>query len=216
MKNYIKFLFLLISFYTYSQERKVAITSQQKGNKVYFFAHNKDKVTQQITLFLDTKGFQKHKNEITKLVKPQDSILMITLSMIPNKKHNLSNRYEYVPKPTQKEKEAKKKELQEKVFGQKGDDINKGIVVFGKDNCPRCHRTTSYLLDKNIDFKWLQIPSNHQAKAIPTIQKQNGELLNQMLQENDFTGSFTLPVVMVDGKLSHSHQDLEKFLKTLQ
>ena len=89
--------------------------------------------------------------------------------------------------------------------------------MFHKNNCPRCIKTTNYLLDNNIDFKWVQIPSNEQivSNTAPKELLDNQSILQEKLKEKKISGSFTTPIFMVNGKITHSHRDLDKFLAKL-
>ena len=85
-------------------------------------------------------------------------------------------------------------------------DINKGIVVFSKDGCPRCHFTTSYLLDNNIDFKFINTSDS---------QDQNRLMWDLLRKDNPQLSSITMPVILVDGKISYNIQDLKETVSKL-
>ena len=151
------------------------------------------------------------------MVKAKDSTLMIKLVGLPEKKTIMQTRYRYYPEPTENEIEVKNEELAQRLF-KEGDDINTGIVIFDKSDCSRCENATSYLLDNDIDFKWIPLPTNDQVRTqdMSDNLRSNRRLLSQKMQENGMFGSYTTPVIIIDGKLTHSHSNLTEFLTTIK
>lgn len=82
----------------------------------------------------------------------------------------------------------------------------KGIVIFSKDGCARCNYTTNLLIDKNVDFTLLNF-------------SQNEAYLEYMWDKLEAQGvtskQVQTPIIMVDGVLSHSHENLRKTVKEL-
>ena len=83
-------------------------------------------------------------------------------------------------------------------------DLNElnGIIVFSKKGCSRSKKTIDYLNDKKIKHTELDITSN----------KENYELMWEKLNLKTPT-NITFPVIIVNNKPSHSHKDLDLFLK---
>lgn len=85
-------------------------------------------------------------------------------------------------------------------------NLDKGIVVFSKDGCPRCHRTTSYLVDNDVPFRMINTTKN----------KNGNTKMWEMVRKEVPKGSITMPVILVDGKLSYSIKDLQGFIANLK
>ena len=88
--------------------------------------------------------------------------------------------------------------------------INEGIVIFDNVECNRCNKSTSYMLDNNINFKIVDIsPTEANAK--------NRDFMQKVIKEKDKNlTQYITPIFIVNGKMSHSHQDLDAFLKSLK
>ncbi|MHA7058267.1 glutaredoxin family protein [Aquimarina sp. M1] len=216
MKALIFTLIAICTQITQAQNKEVTIIKYKNDKNYDLYAKNLSNVTQKVDLYITSSGLKKHPEVITKSVSPKDSLLFITLEPSGGKM-KFQTAYSFVPNPTKKEMAVKEKALKKNTY-KKGDNINKGIVVFDKSDCPRCDRTTSYLLDNNIDFIRVQIPTNTQTKEnkAPEELKENRLLLSKKMQENGIFGRYTTPVILVDGKLTHSHENLSEFLAGLR
>ena len=95
----------------YCQEYNVNLKTFKTDKTIAIYAYNTTSITHKVTLFLTTEGFREHKGEISKMVKPKDSTLMVKLIRISNKESKMKTRYRFYPKPTERELEAKKDEL---------------------------------------------------------------------------------------------------------
>lgn len=141
------------------------------------------------------------------------------LKSIKNKPFNYNLSYTYISKPKVKEVDnsktvkvvssnvvLKNNESASKDSKTKMEDLSKGIYVFVKDGCSRCALTLKYLDENNIKHKVFYISKN----------KESGDLMWAKLAEiNFFGGKLTMPIIIVDGKISYSHKDLQGFLKNL-
>lgn len=214
IKRTLYLVIILICNNIIAQDFAVTLSKNKIGKNYGIYATNNSNETQLVTLFVETKNYKPHPSEVKKTVTPKDSVLMIRLRPVPGKKSSFSLKYVYEAKPSQAEQKVKETALKKLTFIE-GDDINKGIVVFDKDDCSRCDRTTSYLLDNKIPFKRIQIPTAEQRKSgkVPAHLKNNLELLWKIMGP---VGRFTTPVIVVDGVVSHSHEDLIKFLVKLK
>ena len=216
MKVFISGLIWLISFWVQAQQYNVNLKTYKEDKSVSIYAYNNTSISHEVTLFLTTEGYRKHSNEITKMVEPKDSVLMAKLIGIPDKGQKMTTRYRFYPRATSAERKAKEKQLDKRAIGT-NDDINTGIVIFDKSDCSRCENATSYLLDQGLEFKWIPLPTNDQVSTndMPDYLRTNRKILIQKLQENGIFGTFTTPVIIVDGVLTHSHANLTQFLTTL-
>ena len=84
--------------------------------------------------------------------------------------------------------------------------LGEGIVIFDKNECSRCERTIAYCIENNLDFKLLNI-SGSEDNAILMWQ-----LLEQMGYEEE---TVQTPVIIVNGKVTYNHEDLDLFLEAL-
>jgi len=84
--------------------------------------------------------------------------------------------------------------------------INEGIVIFDDIECTRCSYATSFMMEHNIDFKIVNISDD----------KENLNLMWNTIRAKGKSMNVKTPVIMVDGELSHSHEDLQQFLKGLK
>ena len=86
-------------------------------------------------------------------------------------------------------------------------DIYKGITVFIADGCARCDEAVDILTTRGIDFKLINT----------TYEKEQQQLLvKAFMDNNEKPGKFKLPVILIDGKISHSHKDLKSFVNNIQ
>ena len=201
-------VFLLFTCTLTAQTKTVECESVKEGNKLSFFFFFNSNVNQDVTFFLSKlKGIKGYTKPIKKRIAPNSKKLFLTVTL--NGEYSYSSSYTFNPFYTKSDIAAKNEKLKQHQLD-KGVDINKGIVVFSKDDCSRCHRTSSYLLDNNIDFSFINISDKNQPE--------NKKLMWSLLKKNGYTknSGVTMPVVLVDGKISYSHDDLLQFLKTLK
>lgn len=197
-------LFLCILSTIAAQEKPITFKIAKQQEALVFTCTNTSKVTQEVTLTLTKKkGLEGYTRPIIKKVSPNT---MMEFAVFP-----ITGAYSYSYKTAWKENRttqeqatitaAKKEKLLKDLS-----KINTGIVVFDNSDCPRCQRSTSYLLDNNIDFKLLNVTDN----------KENNRLMWDLLKAEGVEGTILTPVFLVDGKLSWSHEDLKGFLKGLK
>lgn len=197
--------FLLISNVILSQNKDVEIIQETIEETIKISFKNNTQETKEIELTLNATGFENFKTPVTKEVAPSQIVHFITLKTKQGISWSLSSTYKYISKPTNEEVTLKKQRLESKVLKNVG-DISKGIVVFSKDGCTRCAFATSYLVDNDIDFKMLNITEN----------EEYNKLMWQKLRENGTANNVTMPVILVNGKISHSHKDLQSYITTLK
>lgn len=204
----ITLLFVLISLMSYAQKHPVEIVSDQSDKGVVISAKNLKDIQYEVTLTVNQKGLRGYKKPVTKLVPANSVIPMVNLLFIKGKKWSYSTSYRYAPKPTAQETAARKQKLKEKALAQSG-DISKGIVVFSKDGCTRCHYVTSYLLDNKMDFKFLNTTENKDYNRLMW------SILKEKVPNAAALKSVNMPVVLVNGELSYNMTDLRAFVSSL-
>ncbi len=201
----IVFLFLCISSSIYAQSKPITFKVSEADSKLVFICTNNSTTSYDVTLTLTKKkGLSGYTKPITKKVTPETNLVFASLP--------IKGSYSYSYKTSYKTSKKTKKELQDIAHTKKEallkdlSKINTGIVVFDKSDCPRCQRSTAYLVENNIKFKLLNITDN----------KENKELMWSLLRAEGVTKNIVTPVFLVDGKLSHSHEDLNTFLESLK
>lgn len=197
--------FLLISSIAFSQEKAVEVIYAQDEEGFTFSAKNNRNVQYELTLTITPTNLSGYKDPIKKLVPANSTVALTELYFVKNKKGSFEYSYSFEPRMTENEIAQREKRLAEKSASQIS-DINQGIVVFSKDGCPRCHFTTTYLLDNNIDFRYINTSEDVD---------QNRLMWELLKKDNPQLRSVTLPVILVDGEISYNIQDLKETVSNL-
>ena len=201
MKN---LLFLLSMFFLYStiitaQSSPIQIEEKQVPGGIEFYCHSNASTDFEITFGLEkTRNIKGYSKPIKKLVPAKESILLLKIQT------SQGHAYTYTTQLRQKQAGSRSAANS---FGQSkmADDHNKGIVLFDKTGCGRCTMAGNYLFDHGVKFTVLNISKD-----------ENNALMWEKLREQGFRGKrFQTPAIMVDGEISHSHKNLEKFLRKL-
>lgn len=201
-------IFLLASLFSFSQSVKVKTKKNPEKKQIDFFVTNDSDFTQEVTLyFAEIKGLKGYDKPVTKQVSSKDKVLFLTLTWD----------YIYDYKYGIKKKEVRTEGDLSRIAAQKDpymlkdfSKINEGIVIFDNVECKRCNIATSYMLDKGLDFKIVDItPSDKNAK--------NRDFMQKTIKEKDKNlAQYITPIFIVNGKMTHSHKDLEAFIKSLK
>lgn len=210
LKTIITLLICACQFTVFAQKKektveKVEVSTKRVGETYVVSAKNNTTERQEMTLNIAGTGFAKVKSPMTKLINKGETIEFLVLKQLKGQVITPDLNYTYLPKPTEEEISIKNNKLQKKAVKGKI-DFSKGIIVFAQDGCPRCNRTTSYLIDNNIDFKYINVTTDAEMNTLMFDKlKENGVLLQTV----------RMPVMFVNGKISYSHKDLEGFLEAL-
>ena len=201
------FVFALISLFSFvgfAQQKDIEFKVQDNEKTLSVICYNNSDATQEVTLTIkDIKGLKGYSKPIKKIVSPNSNVLFIDLT------------YEYVysyklayskKKIVTEEEKANLKEQKESHYLKDVSKINEGIVIFDDIECARCSYATNYMMEHNIDFKIVNISNN----------KQNLDLMWNTIREKGKSMNVKTPVIMVNGELSHSHDDLQQFLQGLK
>ncbi len=197
-------LFLLNTILN-AQDKTVLVTLKQEGNSLVTKAINNSNSQQEVTVTMEVKNCNGYKGPVTKLVGAKKTVEMVRLTPLPNKVPQVSYNYSYVPKLSDAEIAAQEKQLQEKRVSVLG-EINKGIILFSQDGCPRCSYAVTYLLENDIDFKMVETTEDEAKKQA---------MWEIIRAENPDITEITFPVFLVNGKLSYSIEDLKGFTSEL-
>lgn len=206
MKNHsLKSLLLTMFFvsYVFAQSNpEIEVFQKPNEESIIISIKNISDEQKEINLNIDGKGTCKIiKSPITKLVKSGDEVTFITLTPYKGKKLDYSISYSVKSKPTAQELNTFQKKIDSKTISQ-ATDFSSGLIIFGKDGCPRCNKTLKYLIKNNIDFKYINT-----SKSIDL-----NSLMWEMLKEEGAKDNITMPVIVNKGKLTHTHKNLEEFL----
>lgn len=196
---------LLISFNAIGQKKKVEFKTEKGKNTLSVFGYNNTNEPLDITLTIkDIKMLKGYTKPITKRVQPNDKLLFIDLKFEYDVfQYKLSYTFKKVPTDVDKKIAAYNKK---DYYLQDVANINNGIVVFDDEGCGRCRTVTNYLVAHDLDFKIVDLSEG----------EENAKLMWKMVKEKGASMNVKAPVIMVDGKLSHSHIDLNAFLSSLK
>ena len=205
---------LFVTLCGYCQEQPIDISYTKINNGYIIKAKNKSNERKEVKLTMEIVNLNGYSEPITKLVPANSTLDMVKLTfpMVGSGKYDFNYTYNYIAKPTDEEIALRDKILKEKLIKKTvktAGDIKKGIIVFSKDGCSRCHYTSRYLIDNNIDFKILNVTEN----------KDLNDLMWTLLRENNplISGkTILMPVIIVDGKISHTMDDLKGFVSNLK
>jgi glutaredoxin len=196
-------LAFLFASTVYSQE-DISILEKKSEKGIAFYAVNNTNTTKEVTLTCKIINLKGNKAPVTKKVSAKDTVLFKNYYFIKGKGYSYNYAFSYIETPTEQEI----KTLLAKTDQELPKDFNKGIVVFSKDGCPRCHYVTNYLVTNNIKFTFLNV----------TKSDLNNKLMWQLLKSNDpniSSKKIDMPVVLVAGKLSYSIENLKNFVAAL-
>ena len=203
--NIIGFLILaFVSLQAVAQKKAIEFKTEKSDNTLSIFGYNNSKEPLDITLVIkDIKMLKGYTKPITKRVPANSKLHFIDLTFQYEVfEYKLSYSYKKVPTDIDnKIASYNKKDHYLKDVSK----INEGIVVFDDEGCSRCRTVTNYLVAHDMDFKIVDLS---QGDA-------NNNLMWKMVKEKGVSLKVKAPVIMVDGKLSHSHQDLNAFLSGL-
>lgn len=219
-----KNILLLLCFFMISalfgQKKDIEIISVATEEGYSFSIKNNTTDLKEVTLNITGTGFSKIKFPIIKNVNSSEIVNFCELKTLKGKQPSFKANYTYITVVNkQDEKKVPEKIIIAKDINEQSkssdketsikakDSLSKGIYVFAKDGCSRCAKTIKHLDENKIQSTIYNISKK----------KEYNDLMWKRLFDNKFLGgSVTFPVVIVNGKISHSHKDLNAFLKTLK
>ena len=192
-----RFLFILVFFLCNSIFSQVAvkILEEETDQSITFNAFNTLDEPVEITFRLsETVGLEYDGSPVVKLVPPGETLKVNQLNKT-QPQIGFSYDYHQVLMPTKAYDETEFKKYET------------GIVVFSKDGCSRCSYATDYLSRNKVDFTLLNFSKN------PVF----GEYMWDKLAAQGHLGNqIRTPVIMGNGEISHSHENLKQFVKDLR
>ncbi|MBC5835686.1 hypothetical protein G6N05_13100 [Flavobacterium sp. F372] len=112
----------------------------------------------------------------------------------------------YIASFSQQNPTVKKKENASPTLKIPVANLNKGVFIMTKKACPRCEESISYFKKNKIVFNELKYDSADD----------RAKIWNLIKEDKSLPKSITFPIIVINGKVSHSHEDLPKFLKTIK
>jgi glutaredoxin len=181
------------------QAQQVAVVILEENSKTHytFKGYNTLEDPVEITFELkDVSGLEYDQVPIVLLIPPKDTLQIAKFKKTGGGIGFLMD-YQQILIPAEPEKLYKPEDFKK---------YETGIVVFSKDGCARCNYTTQYLIEKKVNFSLLNISQN------PGY---NQYMWDRLKAQGILTKQPRTPIIMVDGVMSHSHEDLRKFVKDL-
>ncbi len=229
--KYLLFTILLIPTLVFAQTPDVQMEEEKtKTGVIIYLINNLEDQKVEAVLDLTSEGFglkpkesfnvtvgPKSKEKIVELVGKSNtkysyasSLSYKTIPLNPVTQRSVTTRTKTTTKqeiaksnPPQTKKAASQQTSAEKTHPLKG---KKGIVVYSKEGCGRCHFVTDYLKKNNIPFEDLNI----------TKDKAADRQMSTVLFASGFKGgSFTTPLITVDDQAHYNIKDLKGFLAKL-
>ena len=205
-------LFILSSASYGFAQAPIVITHTEVDGKVLLQVHNNTDDMQDVVLTVTSENLSGYTSPIKTRVPAHSSVEAAVLTLIEDAPWRFSTKYKYKPVPKVSIGSIKQEEilldarLQHFLNKKIENSSEKEIVVFSKDGCKRCHYATNYLLEKGIDFTFLETANN----------KVNTALMWKMLQQQGYTEKRVLmPVILINGKLYTSRASVKKFMSQL-
>lgn len=205
-------LFVLLLICTnslWAQEKKdhiVKVEKQRISDGWAFSCINTGDVQYEVTVTMDVVGLTGYTEPINFMIPAQSTFKFIELKdpKTFQERSSFSYTYSYKEALTQAEQEHRKVDLENALANKvwkPETDINKGITVFSKDGCPRCHFTVSYMMDNNVEFNYVNISNGDDERRL---------MWTFLKQKNPQLKTVTLPVIMVDGRIVYDIENLQR------
>lgn len=205
MKKIISFIILLCNTLIFSQEKEVVFKVLTENNTVIFQGINNSELDQEVTLTLDSiKGLSGYSQPLKKLIPAHQNLNFTELKIIGDYFYKYS--FNYNAKPTENQIKERQNKLISSVLNEEH-NFNKGIVIFSTKGCSRCKMTVDYLDRNDIKYKYIDTYRNN---------VNNSLMWTTMKLNNQKARRITYPVILVNGNLHYSIDNLKSFLKSLK
>jgi glutaredoxin len=206
MKKSIALIVLLCVFLQgWTQSKNIEFKVDKDTNALNITGYNNTDEDLEITLIIkDIKLLKGYTKPITKVVPAKSNTLFVKLTFEYDfYKYKISYSFKKVPTKIDNKIAAYNKK---NYYLKDVSKINEGIVVFDDEGCGNCRLVTNYLVANNFDFKIVDLSAG----------KENTKLMWKMIKEKGADMNVKSPVIIVNGKLSHSHKDLKVFLESMK
>jgi len=206
IKKYITLVIAICSAtITLAQQKNIEFKVDKQPKKLIVTGFNNTPESLEITLTIkDIKMLKGYSGPISKVVPANSKVMFIELSYEYDfYKYKLSFTYKKLETEAQKKMKAFNKEAH---YLKDLSKINEGIVLFDDTGCGNCRLVKNYLVANDIDFKIIDLSQG----------KDNTKFMWKTVKEKGASMKVKLPVIVVDGTLTHSHKDLKTFLERLK
>jgi len=218
LKITLLFIFLGVQFVLAQQD--VNVTTKETKRGTIFRVENNTDSDKTIKLIIKSPFFKRGNAIVEKKVKAnrtkkfyklkhKESINFETEIVIKGEENNtIKNTKE----PVIVEEEVVEEpiiieEVDTATFDFTTDNVKKGIVIFTKNTCARCRFAEKYFEDNEIVYKNISTTDTSNGKSVMW------ELLSE---ESEEIQHVTMPVILIDGKITYSHSNLAQFLKEIK
>ncbi|HET8886366.1 MAG TPA: hypothetical protein VFM70_08475 [Salinimicrobium sp.] len=190
--------FLLLCFFMIdgiAQTEAVNLETKEEGDHLQFWVSNTSDYPLEVELFVfNTKNLRGKKT--IKAAIPANEKRLVEDMKIKGEYHFEYDLKKTYPKSALISNERKVGDV----------DLKEGIVVFYKEECPRCQFLLAYLIENHIDFQAMDLENRRNKKFMYKLLQNSGVYEKKVLT----------PIVVVDEQISFSHEDLEEFAATLK
>ncbi len=196
---------ICLSSIAFAQKKAIEFKVDKQPNKLIVTGFNNTAEPLEIILTIkEIKMLKGYTKPISKVVPANSKVMFIELSYEYDfYTYKLSYTYKKLETVAQKKMKAFNKETH---YLKDLTKVNEGIVLFDDTGCGNCRLVKNYLVANDIDFKIIDLSQG----------KENTKFMWKTVKEKGASMKVKLPVIVVDGKLSHSHKDLKTFLEGLK
>jgi glutaredoxin len=198
-------ILFLLSIQLIFAQKKINLETFEAKKGTTFFIENKTNFTQKVTLIITSKYFNDGYKTIIKKIKPKKKKKIYTLKH--KEKIKFTTKVENKKTATKKQLKIAAKKIAEQKFDLNNDNPNSGIVIFSKKTCSRCRFAENYLDENNIKFKKIAIDESAEGKKLMWKLIRGSSTKKMRIKT---------PVIVIDGKVSYSHENLVEFLKNIK
>ena len=224
--RFLSILFFFLPVLLTAQEKQVELVEVRSDEGIVLKGvnHYQDQAITMITE-ISSAGFGLKKLEtISKTIPAGGEVEIITLTPTPNRQCTYSVNYSYKVRETRAANETtqisntrnnkikpapatRQAQAMQNANAQDTENvIEKGIVVYSKEGCGRCEYVTNYLKLNEVPFKDFNITTDEAA---------NDRMSKALFGSGFKGGTFTTPVITVDGKVFYNIKDIKGFVKDL-
>lgn len=186
-------LILMLCFFTIgaiAQTDAVKLETKENGNRLEFWVSNTTDYPMEVELFVFNRENLRGRKTTQASIPAHDKVLVRKMKI----KGEYSFNYELKKSYSEEALASKEKNIDDV-------DIHNGIIVFNKKGCSRCQFLVNYLMDNEIDFQLMDL-------GVDT----NKEFMYGLLEDSGvYKKKVMTPIVVVDDKISYSHENLEQF-----
>lgn len=192
--KYFGILILAIVLMSTSQHAGLSFYEKRSGNDKIIVCNNNSDKKFEVTLNFSCTGHSTSRTSpLKQIIEPYNEQELVTLTPIEGVSGSCQMGYTYTEIRSSRAKESM------------GYGYN-GIVVYGKNNCPRCDYFIDALYKKGTTFRELNID---------LFEADNDLMWEQLEKHGYYSQRITTPVVSANGQLYYNIDDLDAVLGAL-